>query len=162
MKKAIILALGLTCIAGAGLYPSLGASVFFTPNGGAAIYYHGGIGYAFPEHWDMQLGVGYVSWTHDDQTYSIMPVMGSGTYHVLPRDSWFDLYGGLGLGYAWRHWGDAGDNSSPCGEVFAGTAVDVGGILGLGLSGGYLMDDLGQPDQGGFGLGVNLGIGVPF
>jgi hypothetical protein len=162
MKKALILVVCLLSMAGAGFYPSLGASIYFPPDTDPAIYYHGGIGYAFPDGWDAQLGIGYVSWTHDNQDYSLMPLMGSGTYHFLPQENWVDLYAGLGLGYAWRHWGDLGEQNSPCGQAYAGTMLSLGRILGIGVSGGYLMDDLGHPDQGGFGLGFNLGLGIPF
>jgi hypothetical protein len=162
MKLSFFLILCLLGLATAGLYPSLGASIYFPPDNDPAIYYHGGLGYAFPDGWDAQLGIGYVSWTHNNQDYSIMPLMGSGTYHFLPPESILDLNAGLGLGYAWRHWGDLGNQNSPCGEAFVGTALSLGRVLGLGVTGGYLMDDLGHPDQGGFGLGFNLGLGIPF
>jgi len=162
MKKLIIMIIVTTGIAAAGWYPSLGASAYFPPDGGVAVYYHGGVGYAFPGGWDTEVGIGYVEWTQDEQNFSIMPVMLTGTYHFLPRRSVLDVYSGLGLGYAWRHMGNAGDDNSPCGQVFAGTTLSVGRVFGIGVSGGYLASDLNHIDDGGFGLGVNLGVGVPF
>ncbi len=162
MKKAIILLFCTLGIAGAGIFPSLGASILFPPDSDPVVYWHGGLGYAFPDNWDAQLGIGYAAWKSNGQDYSIMPLMGSGTYHLLSRESILDLYGGLGLGYAWRHWGDKGEQDAPCGELFVGSSLLLGKLFGIGISGGYLMDDLGHPDKGYTGVGLTLGIGVPF